>query len=112
MRGKSTYLYQVIQELLDEGVSEENILYLYFFDDRLHNLGQGNLGLIVDAYYSLYPEKKDVEKVYCFFDEIQAVPNWEPFVDRLMQTEKCAVFLTGSSAPMLSKGNRRLASWA
>jgi predicted AAA+ superfamily ATPase len=101
--GKSTYLFQVIQRLKDSGVPRENILYLNFFDDRLHNLRQDNLGLITEAYYSLYPEKKNTETVYCFFDEIQAVPGWEPFVDRLMRTDKCEVYLTGSSAQMLSK---------
>ena len=101
--GKSTYLFQIIQRLKDSGVPRENILYLNFFDDRLHNLRQDNLGMITEAYYSLYPEKKNTETVYCFFDEIQAVPGWEPFVDRLMRTEKCEVYLTGSSAQMLSK---------
>ncbi|MCK4548305.1 MAG: ATP-binding protein [Candidatus Eisenbacteria sp.] len=101
--GKSTYLFQVIARLLDEGVSRENILYVNFFDDRLHNLKQEGLSLISEAYYSLYPEKKNAETVYCFFDEIQAVEGWEPFVDRLMRTEQCEVFLTGSSAQMLSK---------
>jgi len=101
--GKSTYLFQVIKQLLDDGVPRENILYLNFFDDRLHNLRQGGLGAITEAYYSLYPEKKNTETVYCFFDEIQAIEGWEPFVDRLMRTEKCEVYITGSSARMLSK---------
>ena len=101
--GKSTYLFQVIQRLLDGGVSRKNILYVNFFDDRLHNLRQDNLGLIAEAYYSIYPEKKNTETVYCFFDEIQAAPGWEPFIDRMMRTEKCEVYLTGSSARMLSK---------
>ena len=101
--GKSTYLFQIIQRLLDDGVSRQNILYLNFFDDRLHNLRQDNPGLIAEAYYSIYPEKKNTETVYCFFDEIQAVEGWEPFVDRLMRTEKCEIYLTGSSARMLSK---------
>jgi predicted AAA+ superfamily ATPase len=101
--GKSTFLFQLIQGLLDNGVSRQNILYLNFFDDRLHNLRQENLALIAEAYYSVYPEKKGDETIYCFFDEIQAVPGWEPFVDRMMRTEKCEVYLTGSSARMLSK---------
>jgi hypothetical protein len=101
--GKSTYMFQVIQRLMDEEVPRENILYLNFFDDRLHNLRLEGLGLITEAYYSLYPEKKNAETVYCFFDEIQAVDGWEPFVDRLMRTEKCEVYITGSSAQMLSK---------
>jgi hypothetical protein len=101
--GKSTYMFQVIQRLLDSGVSRKNILYLNFFDDRLHDLQHDGLGIITEAYYSLYPEKKNAEKVYCFFDEIQAVSGWEPFVDRLLRTEKCEVYITGSSARMLSK---------
>jgi len=101
--GKSTYLFQVIQRLVDSGVPRENILYLNFFDDRLHDLQQEGLGLITEAYYSLYPEKKNTETVYCFFDEIQAVAGWEPFVDRLMRTERCEVTITGSSAQMLSR---------
>ncbi len=101
--GKSTYLYQVIARLLEQGVARQNILYLNFFDDRLHHLRFGDLGVITDAYYSLYPEKKDVETVHCFFDEIQAAPGWEPFVDRLLRTERCKVHLTGSSAQLLSR---------
>jgi len=101
--GKSTYLFQIIERLQESGVPREDILYLNFFDDRLHNLRQDSLGLITEAYYSLYPEKKNTTKVYCFFDEIQAVPRWETFIDRLMRTEKCEVYLTGSSARMLSK---------
>ena len=101
--GKSTYLFQVVQRLLASGVSRQNILYLNFFDDRLHSLRQDNLGLIAEAYYSIYPEKKNTETVYCFFDEIQAAPGWEPFVERIMRTEQCEVYLTGSSARMLSR---------
>lgn len=101
--GKSTYLFQLMEKLLESGVPRENILYLNFFDDRLHGLDGGNLGLVTEAYYSLFPVKKGVETVHFFFDEIQAVPGWEPFVDRIMRTEKCEVYLTGSSARMLSK---------
>jgi predicted AAA+ superfamily ATPase len=101
--GKSTFLFQVIQRLLGSGVNPANILFLNFFDDRLHNLRADNLGLISEAYYSIYPEKKNSEKVYCFFDEIQATSGWESFVDRLLRTENCEIFLSGSSARMLSK---------
>ena len=101
--GKSTYLFQLMDRLRQGGVPRENILYLNFFDDRLHNLKREDLGLVTEAYYSLYPEKQNTEKVYCFFDEIQAVPGWEPFVDRLLRTERCEVYLTGSSSRMLSR---------
>lgn len=101
--GKSTYMFQIMQRLIDNGVSRQNILYLNFFDDRLHGLQYDNLGLILEAYFSIYPEKKNIEKVYCFFDEIQVMTDWEPFVDRLMRTENCEIYITGSSAKMLSR---------
>jgi hypothetical protein len=64
--GKSTYMFQVIQRLLDGGVPRQNILYLNFFDDRLHNLRQDNLGLIAEAYYSIYPGKKTPRRFTVF----------------------------------------------
>lgn len=32
--GKSTFLNQIMRERMDSGVSNENIMYLNFFDDR------------------------------------------------------------------------------
>ena len=101
--GKSTFMFQLMQGLIDSGVSRQNVLYLNFFDDRLHGLQHEKLGTILEAYYMIYPEKKQTEKVYCFFDEIQVISGWEPFIDRVMRTEKCEVYITGSSAQMLSK---------
>jgi predicted AAA+ superfamily ATPase len=101
--GKSTLLYQIIEDLESQGVKRENILYINFFDDRLTEIKHGKLFLILDAYYSLFPEKKGTEEVYCFFDEIQEAQNWEPFVDRILRNETCSVFISGSSAKMLSK---------
>ena len=101
--GKSTLLYQIIEDLKRNGIKTENILYVNFFDDRLMDIKRGNLSLITEAYYSLFPEKKGAETVYCFFDEIQEADNWEPFIDRILRTEKCEVFISGSSAKMLSK---------
>ena len=84
-----------MQRLLDSGVSRQNILYLNFFDDRLHPLQHGGISLVADAYYSLYPEKKNQEMVYIFLDEIQMAAGWESFADRLLRTEVCELYLTG-----------------
>jgi len=100
--GKTTLLFQHIHRLLDAGVPMENIVCLNFFDDRLRMLNRDSLHLVNEAYYSLFPEKKGVEKVYFFLDELQCVPGWEAFVDRLLRTENCEVFITGSSAQLLS----------
>ena len=101
--GKSTRIHQVLEGLKSDGVNPKNILYLNFFDDRLANLKTIGLDKVLEAYFLLYPDKRNREKIYCFFDEIQAVPGWESFIDRLLRTENCEVYITGSSANMLSK---------
>lgn len=96
-------MYQIINQLLRAGVDKSNILFLNFFDDRLHFLRDSGLEIINEAYFSLYPEKKKGQTVYYFFDEIQLIPDWENFIDRVMRTEKCEVYLSGSSEVMLSR---------
>lgn len=100
--GKSTFLNQIAGKLVSGGISKENILSVNFFDDRLSPLKSMGLDLVLQAYYSLFPYKKSKEKVYYFFDEIQAMPNWEAFVDRCLRTENCEIYISGSSAQMLS----------
>ncbi len=53
-RGKSTFMFQLMKKLQDTGVDRQNILYLNFFDDRLHNLQHDKLAVILEAYFSLY----------------------------------------------------------
>lgn len=99
--GKSTLLSQIIEEKLNHGIEIENILYLNFFDDRLTEIRNNRLNLVLEAYYSLFPHKKE-EKIYCFFDELQECTGWEPFIDRILRTEDTEIYITGSSAKLLS----------
>jgi predicted AAA+ superfamily ATPase len=100
--GKTYFLYQQILKLLGEGVSETAILFINFEDDRLLPLHEQKLSNFVDAFYSLYPENHD-RKCYLFFDEIQNVNNWSLVIRRLHDTKNIEVYLTGSSAKLLSK---------
>jgi len=86
---------------LRDTISKENIIYLNFEDDRLYPLQLSHLDMILEAYYELYPTKRD-EKVYLFLDEIQAVPDWEVYVRRVYDTLDLQIFITGSSAKLLS----------
>jgi uncharacterized protein len=101
--GKTILLNQMVSRLISEGVSKDNFLYINFFDDRLAQLKSVGLDKVLEAYFMIYPEKKLQEKIYCFFDEIQVVQGWESFIDRILRTENCEVYITGSSAKMLSK---------
>ena len=62
-----------------------------------------DLQWIVEELYSLHPEHRDKTKVTLFLDEIQLAQNWEKFTRRIMDTEKVDIFLSGSSARLLSR---------
>ncbi|MBQ9538680.1 MAG: ATP-binding protein [Treponema sp.] len=96
--GKSTYIRKFIADTVRD---KELVCWLDFADDRLIALQSEEPGQIADAYYQLYPENHDRTVVF-FFDEIQLVNNWALFVNRIQNTENCQVFITGSSAKMLS----------
>ncbi len=101
--GKSTLLNQMITGLLGRGVAAEDILYANLFDDRLEEVRQGNLNLLTEAYFGLYPERKGNAGLHCFLDEVQMARGWESFADRLMRAENMSVYMTGSSAGMLAR---------
>jgi len=98
--GKSSILFDMIKTLR-QTIPSQNIIYINFEDDRLYPLKLSHLDMLLEAYYEMYPTKRD-EKVYLFLDEIQAVPEWELYVRRIYDTLDLQIFITGSSAKLLS----------
>jgi uncharacterized protein len=100
--GKTYFLYQTINELLDRGILKEQILLINFEDDRLLPMNAKEMGQLIDAFYSLYPENHN-RKCYLFLDEVQNVENWHLVVRRYFDSKNVQLYLTGSSAKLLSK---------
>ena len=98
--GKSSILFDLINRLR-ASVARENIIYLNFEDDRLFPLRLEHLDLILEGFYELYPAKRD-EKIYLFLDEVQVVEGWELYIRRIYDTLNVGIFVTGSSAKLLS----------
>lgn len=98
--GKSSILFNIIRQLR-QAIPRENLVYINFEDDRLFPLKLENLDDLLEAYYELYPSKRN-EKIYLFLDEVQVVENWELYVRRIYDTGNLHVFITGSSAKLLS----------
>ncbi len=99
--GKTYLFYQVIQELLEQGVLLDRIVFVNFEDERL-DVAQKDLTQIIEAYSELFPDA-ELKDIYFFFDEVQNVSGWEAFVRRLHDTISRNIFITGSSAKLLSK---------
>ena len=101
--GKTTFLWQCLADRLAAGVPREALVYVNFEDERLIGMPALDLQWVVEEYFSLHPEHRGSRPVTFFFDEIQLVSGWETFVRRLLDTERVEIFLSGSSARLLSR---------
>ena len=100
--GKTYFLYQHIKNMINAGIDKKSILFLNLEDDRLLQRSSDKIARLIDAFYSLYPENHD-RKCYLFLDEIQNVEDWPLVIRRFHDTQNVEIFLTGSSAKLLSK---------
>jgi len=99
--GKSTYMTQIITNLLGSGVPMDRIVCINFVDERIRPHKTEVLDSIVETYYTLYPDNQD-STVHWFFDEIHLVPEWEYFIDRLNRRRENRVYITGSTSRLTS----------
>lgn len=91
--GKTTLMYQVIDELLKGGVDPYSILY-YSFDEVRSDLD----GLLKQ--YETDVLKRDLRsgKTFLFFDEIQKLPDWSGKIKVLFDLlPSCKIVVSGSA---------------
>ncbi|MCQ2228064.1 MAG: ATP-binding protein [Bacteroidales bacterium] len=96
--GKSYLLYEKMQQMLLEGHTWDEMLYLSFEDERLEGFESTDFNSILECHI----EMGGSDKPMLFFDEIQNVDGWERYARR-MADAKYNVWITGSNAKMLSK---------
>lgn len=99
--GKTYALFDRMGRLLEQGVPRERLFYLNLEDDRLAEPTVDTLARALELFYRRNPEAR-ASRAHLFFDEIQVVPGWERFLRRVIDTEEAQVYVTGSSAKLLS----------
>ena len=96
--GKSVMLQLIQQELLNQGVTKEQMIAINFEDLRY-----GHLHTAKALYEDISNKVKDINgKVYLFFDEIQEVEGWEKCINSFRVGLDCDIYITGSNAKLLS----------
>lgn len=101
--GKSCFLKQCLLDRAKAGVPRDALVYFSFEDERLAGMQTEQLSWVLEEYYLARPQFRDRRQVVFCFDEIQGVPGWETFIRRILDSEKMEVFVSGSSARMLSR---------
>lgn len=87
----------VRDELLSQGVPENNIIYLNF-----ESLRWADLSNSMALYGYICEHIATNSKTYIFLDEIQEVENWEKVVNSLIADFDVDIYITGSNSRMLS----------
>ena len=95
--GKSTLLQMFKDELMRDGVPEEQIQYINFELMKYDSIRDYRqlYDLVVE---NIKPDKKN----YLFFDEIQQVEGWEKALNSLTLEYDTDIYVTGSNAFLLS----------
>jgi predicted AAA+ superfamily ATPase len=98
--GKTTIMYQMMDELLEQGVNPRNILYVSFDNPILKLV---SVESVLALYETLYP----VEGTrYLFLDEIQYTEHWELWMKVIYDSRKdIRLTATGSASPILERGS-------
>lgn len=113
--GKTTLLNQVIDFLLNEGVSPKRIFRVQFDElPALKNVAEPILEL--SRWYAdtilgktLNKAAQDGEQAFLFFDEVQNLDDWAPQLKHLVDIQPVRVVVTGSSALRIEAGRDSLA---
>lgn len=95
--GKSTLLELFVEYLKEQGVLDEQIIFMNFESARFEEITNSKaLNKYIESH--IYPSGK----TYIFLDEVQSVENFEKAVDSCTVDFDADIYLTGSNAYMLS----------
>ena len=96
--GKTSLMYNIIDELKLMGIRDENIIFISFESrEYAHIDNSQQLDEII------FNKTANLEgKAYLFFDEIQQVKGWERSINTYRVSIDCDIYITGSNSKLLS----------
>ena len=95
--GKSFFLKSIIQELLENGINEKDIIYIELDKKRYKDIKTSKqLEKVIDEKIT------DDDFKYLFIDEIQNVKDFESLINSYREEGNISIFITGSNSYLLS----------
>ena len=98
--GKTSLMFQYIEELMKEKVAKDNIIYINFENERLIATKATDMDDLLIAHSQIFNPAEGT--IYLFLDEIQNVENWDKWIRKVYDTKKYRIIITGSSSELLS----------
>lgn len=95
--GKSSLLKTIIEELKENGVLEDDIIYIELDKKEYKNIKKtSQLEKLIDSMVL------DNDFKYLFLDEVQNVKGFETLINSYKEEENFSIFITGSNSYLLS----------
>jgi uncharacterized protein len=101
--GKTSFLAQCRADRVAQGSPPEAQLFLSLEDERLDGLAVADLNWLLDEHARQFPALRAAGEMTLYLDETQLAPGWEGLVRRLMDAGGVELFVSGSSARLLSR---------
>lgn len=94
--GKSSLMKLMVQHLLENGISQDQILEMNFESMSFPDMD-------TRSFYEYVRDRVQPDRrMYLFFDEVQRISGWENAVNSFRVDFDCDIYITGSSAYLLS----------
>lgn len=100
--GKTSFLYRYINERVTAGDTPGTHLLVSLEDERLVGMTAEDLGWLIEEHRRVVPAVREQARRTVYLDEVQVVAGWEAVVRRLLDAHDTQVFVSGSSAKLLS----------
>lgn len=101
--GKTSFLEQCRADRLADGRIRETQLLISLEDERLAGRSVADLGWMLGEHDRQFPGLREAGGMTIYLDEVQTVPGWEGLVRRLIDQGGIELFISGSSAKLLSR---------
>ena len=99
--GKTFLMYDLIRKLIRD-IPKNNILYVNFENEYLTGMKATDLDDLISVFFELSHPSEDYP-VYLFLDEIQVVEDWSKWLNRIYESKKYRIIISGSSSKLLSR---------
>jgi uncharacterized protein len=101
--GKTSFLHTQIADRVATGLPRASQLLVSLEDERLVGMTAVDLGWLIEEYARRVPRLRAEGPVSVYLDEVHLVEGWETLVRRLIDEGGVEVWVSGSSAKLLSQ---------
>lgn len=101
--GKTSFMQRRMIECIAAGAPPESHILVSLEDERLTGMTAADLGWLLDEHRRRLPLLREGGSLSVYLDEVQVVPGWETLVRRLLDAGGMEIFVSGSSAKLLSR---------